>query len=552
MKPSVTDDTPLKFMGQYFSILSGNFHSYPIELQKEILETENKVLKKKATATELEQLVSSNPDIPEYKILLFLVYDNQGRNAKSFETAQLTVNEHPGYLAGRCYLGNHYVLHDESDKALQLFNGFVALQELFFERTGFLSTEEDDYLFMGITYFASVHNIPQAARRLETLKTRNPDYPFLDIAQRIVEHARRNRNVKLFKEWEPKRRSVEYTDRTLPQVQDWPIFENPEINEFYHNNLSFNSLEINSFLVLPRESFIRDLERVIVDARQRYKYFFYDDDEEMFPDNADSRCLIHALLFLTECRAEGSLPLILGLLEEDESFYFDWFDEYFNESMVPAIYQLGHNQLEKLKSFILEPNLTLYARDAVSNAVSYIALHQPERRSEVIEWFEEVFHYFIDHHEDDRIIDTNLIGCMVIYCTEIKALELLETIRTLFEHDLLSIDFCGPFEDVEADLSGSINDNDKEPLLTIFEQYDYFRDDMEELYDDDGDDEKDAFEEADSYDLPIPEKGLASSVRSFNDIPQMPATVAKTPGRNDPCPCGSGKKYKKCCLGKGS
>ncbi|MDD2216210.1 MAG: SEC-C metal-binding domain-containing protein, partial [Eubacteriales bacterium] len=21
----------------------------------------------------------------------------------------------------------------------------------------------------------------------------------------------------------------------------------------------------------------------------------------------------------------------------------------------------------------------------------------------------------------------------------------------------------------------------------------------------------------------------------------------KTPGRNDPCPCGSGKKYKKCC-----
>jgi uncharacterized protein YecA (UPF0149 family) len=23
------------------------------------------------------------------------------------------------------------------------------------------------------------------------------------------------------------------------------------------------------------------------------------------------------------------------------------------------------------------------------------------------------------------------------------------------------------------------------------------------------------------------------------------------PGRNDPCPCGSGKKYKKCCLSLG-
>jgi len=26
--------------------------------------------------------------------------------------------------------------------------------------------------------------------------------------------------------------------------------------------------------------------------------------------------------------------------------------------------------------------------------------------------------------------------------------------------------------------------------------------------------------------------------------------VEASPGRNDPCPCGSGKKYKQCCLGK--
>jgi preprotein translocase subunit SecA len=28
--------------------------------------------------------------------------------------------------------------------------------------------------------------------------------------------------------------------------------------------------------------------------------------------------------------------------------------------------------------------------------------------------------------------------------------------------------------------------------------------------------------------------------------PQRPVTVPDEPGRNDPCPCGSGKKYKKC------
>ncbi len=29
--------------------------------------------------------------------------------------------------------------------------------------------------------------------------------------------------------------------------------------------------------------------------------------------------------------------------------------------------------------------------------------------------------------------------------------------------------------------------------------------------------------------------------------PQQPVTAEKKAGRNEPCPCGSGKKYKKCC-----
>jgi len=28
----------------------------------------------------------------------------------------------------------------------------------------------------------------------------------------------------------------------------------------------------------------------------------------------------------------------------------------------------------------------------------------------------------------------------------------------------------------------------------------------------------------------------------------VPVVAKAAPGRNDPCPCGSGRKYKKCCL----
>jgi preprotein translocase subunit SecA len=51
------------------------------------------------------------------------------------------------------------------------------------------------------------------------------------------------------------------------------------------------------------------------------------------------------------------------------------------------------------------------------------------------------------------------------------------------------------------------------------------------------------------------EKKLRNPVVSDDDvpIPDAPVEQAKADnviGRNDPCPCGSGKKYKKCCYGK--
>ena len=44
---------------------------------------------------------------------------------------------------------------------------------------------------------------------------------------------------------------------------------------------------------------------------------------------------------------------------------------------------------------------------------------------------------------------------------------------------------------------------------------------------------------------PLPDKPF-----DFNATNGIDMKTRKKIGRNDPCPCGSGKKYKKCCLGK--
>ncbi|MDD3429239.1 MAG: preprotein translocase subunit SecA [Oscillospiraceae bacterium] len=53
---------------------------------------------------------------------------------------------------------------------------------------------------------------------------------------------------------------------------------------------------------------------------------------------------------------------------------------------------------------------------------------------------------------------------------------------------------------------------------------------------------------------PVERKQVANptSTSGSTDAPpkKQPVKVGKKIGRNDPCPCGSGKKYKQCCLGK--
>ena len=46
-------------------------------------------------------------------------------------------------------------------------------------------------------------------------------------------------------------------------------------------------------------------------------------------------------------------------------------------------------------------------------------------------------------------------------------------------------------------------------------------------------------------------KETGTAAASKSQVKKQPVrTAAKKVGPNDPCPCGSGKKYKKCCMQK--
>jgi uncharacterized protein len=48
--------------------------------------------------------------------------------------------------------------------------------------------------------------------------------------------------------------------------------------------------------------------------------------------------------------------------------------------------------------------------------------------------------------------------------------------------------------------------------------------------------------------VPVGDQGLGDDASAWPGRPEPALNPFRNVGRNDPCPCGSGKKFKKCCL----
>jgi preprotein translocase subunit SecA len=59
---------------------------------------------------------------------------------------------------------------------------------------------------------------------------------------------------------------------------------------------------------------------------------------------------------------------------------------------------------------------------------------------------------------------------------------------------------------------------------------------------------KNPIQHKDKEEAPLPPEKPEVSPAAGPEIPSTVHRAEPKVGRNDPCPCGSGKKYKKCCL----
>ena len=276
-----------------------------------------------------------------------------------------------------------------------------------------------------------------------TVKT---DYEDADLSEEeILDKMENYKDSPLFKSYGP---DTEYTyhhpDYPKTLQLDSPKWLYQELQDT-KNAMYLTEELISRILALPHDTLRRDLEQMVL--------YHIGQTCDGIPDEYDPNgytgIIPNCIILLGEVGNEkSSLDVVLETLRQSLEFRDYHFGDYGSEIIVPTLYLLGQNRLDALMNFIKEEGLETFFKCHVFSVVAYIAIAQPQRRNEVIEWFREAIRFATKMLPKTQWIDNVLAGRMLNDLIDIQAKELLPELREMFATELVDIGACGDFNKV--------------------------------------------------------------------------------------------------------
>ena len=487
----------------------------------------------------LKNWVQKYPKTPQFKNYLAVLFESIGEKQKAEDVSVYIFQQHPNYLFGRINLAYQYFKKQKYFEMVDLLGDKVELKDLYPEREVFHIDEYINYMKVSALFFAAIGETDKGQRCIQNIRDIDPESAHAGQAQAEVNLLNLKRAAN--------RKEMENAETFQIEVKAKVPKEKEEEYEFNHKELSklyqFDTLD-NDLLelvhTLPRESVVQDLEGIIDDAIQAYHY------GDTFYEQAQG--VLHAVLLLTELNHTESLSIILEVFSQDRYFIDEVFEDILTRYIWITFFKLGQNQIRLLQAFMCEPGKHPFIKTEIAKAMEQLYWHYPEREEEVIDWFRGVFDHYISCSLDDNIIDNEMVGLIVAHTVDMQLKELLPQIKQLYSLNYAFPGICGTFESVEDDmLNGQIHGR-IEKLSDIKHIYKELSEIYDDLYNFDDDDD---FAEEDFMPHIDDEEEEYSTYNPPNiNYTNEPIVKEKKIGRNEPCPCGSGKKYKKCCLNK--
>lgn len=490
---------------------------------------------------DLEKLIKTNPNVPALRNLLTTYFRFRGDMEKAYELNRETLELFPDYVFARTNLVHEYIDLGQLEKVEEVLGHHLDIGDMLPARKSFHISEVLAYSQTVIRYAIKDLDFSLAENRIEAFHSLIEKFP---DSQGNYIYALED-DLKFAKI----RAGVPIEGIPIPKLK------NPLLLELYCNSLRINQGLIEKILLLPHKSVLQDLELILRNCVDNFFEYTQLPSDSRITDHS-----IHALFLIAEIGEENSLPILLEVLSWPDEVHHFWFNDFLTEEYWKILYKIVCNNTDELLKFILKPGIDFYARTVISQLMGQLALLKPQRRPEIIEWFRKLLNEINSNPEllnnKDDVPAELYLGDL----EEIKALELEQ--EMIATHNLYLSDFDGMFgglkqmiDFLHLDQSVPMPADPFPDIYTKYNQYlvewDFYSSnrDLEEIElirsgnliemnEDDNDiyDEDEEF--FDAYD----------DLDSNNDFTPRTIFGTKEPGRNEPCPCGSGKKYKKCCM----
>lgn len=226
------------------------------------------------------------------------------------------------------------------------------------------------------------------------------------------------------------------------------------------------------------------------------------------------------------------LPLT-RLLRLDEDTLDDLLGDTLTDDSDRVMANIATDDLRPIFDLILDRNVYLFVRTCMISALLRIAIERPERRADVVSFIEQ-FHTRVEPDADPYLLAdwAEAVAVLGLRHLDLEAREaIMKDTSDLpsyrieeFEEDQLAAaeDPTGQWFMRDQPRPTAID-----AIAEVSSWHGYSEEYLRKLEEDVAEEEQ----------FPSPWNEPDFAFNPYRDV-----------GRNDPCPCGSGKKYKKCCL----
>ena len=233
----------------------------------------------------------------------------------------------------------------------------------------------------------------------------------------------------------------------------------------------------------------------------------------------------YALFLLAEFRCKDLFPILIELFnKEDIEDSFIFYGDGSLDKLPSIIVSVFDGDFDSLNMVIENKKLDYFIRERFLNSYIYFFDHNLINKEDLIKYLRKLIKLY--DYDDDRIYDGIL---EVIINTHL--FEMIDDVKLMFKNDVIEYAMRGGYDSFIDDIFNYNDTYDKFDMIdnvenvmswwACFNKNDYSKTDLDEISN--------------------------KLVESFVDETNNNLISYDKVGRNDPCPCGSGKKYKNCC-----